>query len=120
AHSSALFQEGGKKNMCSGMMFGMAFWWILGTLLPLALIAAVIWLLAQAFRAFHQPPTPPQWYQQGPQPHQRSAPGTESQIYQGPQPYQRSTPGTGGQTYEEGGRTYSYPAQSSPPEQQEH
>jgi hypothetical protein len=83
-----------------GMMFGMFFWWIFGTVLFLALIAGVIWLLVRALRAPRQPQMPPPWYQQ------------ESP------PYQRSAPGTGTQTYEEGGQRYSYPEQpSSPPPQ---
>ncbi|GHO82563.1 hypothetical protein [Dictyobacter formicarum] len=81
--------------MCSGMMFGMFFWWIFGPLLFLALIAAVIWLLVRAFRAPRQPSPP--WPQEAPQPYQRSAP----------------VPGTA-ETYEEGGRAYPYPEQPSP------
>jgi len=90
------------------MMGGMA-WMFFWTLLFIALIAALTWLLVRAFRSqrIPMPPSPllrqnQPLYQQG-----YSPPASESEIY------------------EEGGRTYPYSEQPSatypqaPPPQQE-
>lgn len=92
--------------MMDGMMMPMFFWMILGTLLFLAVIVAVIWLLVRALRPQRMPTTQP-WQQQNPSP-----------------PYQQgySSPGSGSETYQEGGRTHPYSEQPSatyPQEQQE-
>jgi hypothetical protein len=83
--------------MMGGMMAWMWFWMVFGTLLFIALIVVVIWLLVRAFRSQRMPTTPPS-YQRGSLP-----------------------PVSGAETYEEGGRAYSYPEQPSttyPQEQQ--
>ena len=74
----------------------MFFWMVLGTLLLLALLVAVIWLLMRAFRSQKTPSEPP-WQPQGPQPYQQ---GSHSTVPES-------------ETYHEGGQTYPYPEQPS-------
>src|SRR6266700_3895535 len=95
--------------MMMGGMAWMFFWMFFGTLLFIAVIVAVVWLLVRALRSPRMPMTPP------PRPQQESPP------YQ--QGYQSTVPEP--ETYQEGGQTYPYPEPPSatypriPQEQQE-
>jgi predicted lipid-binding transport protein (Tim44 family) len=93
------------KTMMMGGMAWMFFW----TLLFIAVIVAVIWLVVRALRPQRIPMTTPPGQSQGPSPYQQ---GYQSTV---PEP----------ETYQEGGQTYPYPEQPfatyphTPQEQQE-
>jgi hypothetical protein len=85
--------------MMCGVLW-LLFWTFLSSLLFIAVLGTVIWLVMRVFRSPHMLMTLPFWHQQK-SPHP---------------PYQRGygDPGVEPETYEEGGRAYSYPEQPSP------
>jgi predicted lipid-binding transport protein (Tim44 family) len=85
------------KMMMGGMMAWMMFWMFFGTLLFIAVIGVVIWLVVRALRPQRQSLTAP------------LSPQQEPPAYQ--QGYQPTV--TEPETYQEGGQTYPYSEQPS-------